>query len=306
MKQKILIIEDDNSEYIKIREKIDATKCDIIPNSIEEFQVFNDLISSDTSESISKYKELIRNIFENDYKTLRLVICDIRFKDGETSLQGYDVISFIRNYIEIQELNLFTKLIPIIAYTNHSNAEEGEKALLAGADVNIQKEGNPHFIKVIDNLCRRFSDSYVNNQISHIENYLETYKDLLVENNRLITHSFDNIEFLIKGNHEEIIKNFGTLFNAVFVNMDSTKQKKFYDDFENEVKDFLSEEQKNKLEQNFWQRVSQAVSELNSEGSLKQFVDTIYELLDNAGILGTKGKIIGAAIKGGFGLITNI
>ncbi|PKP05328.1 MAG: hypothetical protein CVU11_00010 [Bacteroidetes bacterium HGW-Bacteroidetes-6] len=306
MKQKILIIEDDNSEYVKIKENIDSSKYDIIPNTIEDFQVFNDLISSDTSDSIAKYKDLIRSVFEKDYKTLRLVICDIRFKDGKTSIQGYDVISFIRNYIEIEQLNLFTKLIPIIAYTNHSNAEEGEKALLAGADINIQKNGNPHFSKVVDNLCRRFSDSYVNNQISHIETYLETYKDLLVENNRLITHSFDNIEFLIKGNHEEILKNFGTLFNAVFVNMDSAKQKKFFEDFENEITGFLTYEQKKKLKTNFWQEVSLAVSELNSKGSLKQFVDTIYELMDNAGILGTKGKIIGAAIKGGFGLISKI
>ncbi|MEE1963099.1 hypothetical protein V1387_10425 [Allomuricauda taeanensis] len=302
MKAKILIIENELADYNRLKEYIDSSKFQTIPrDQREQDKLIIMLNSKPPVKAKEKFLDWLRDIFKQEYENLRLVICDLDL--GSFRLGGEEIIRFIRNDIIIDKKPLYPKLIPIFAYSYHTTGDRGRKALHYGADFLVEKEEFENLQSQIETTCYRFSDMFIDRSFNDMETYFDRQRALLIENNKDLVKRIDRIEMSIKGNHDLIIKKLDTIFQTVFSGMDELKQKKFYKEFTQEIEYVLTEEQKKKIKQSTYNRIKDSISELADGKDLKQFVDSTYEILDNAGFLGTKGKVIGAAIKGIFGII---
>jgi hypothetical protein len=285
MKEKILIIEDDFSDYQEIINEIGGDKFDFLPtpdNYVQMQDAFN----------LGTLKEFVRGLIQQNYDTITVILCDLVFEGSHPDNEnGSRIIKFIRNDIVIAENKLFPKFVPIIAYTNYSNGKLAEQALLYRANINIQKGTNRH-LKTL------------------VEGYADSFKDLDSNNlsidkvNQEIKIGFDSTIIRLNEVLEQNNKQFEMLINALFSIMNKDKKEQFYERFKVNIEDYLSDKEKQKLNQSLWDEIKLAFVEFNSDGGGKQLADTICEILDNAGFLGTKGRIIAAGVKGIAGFIS--
>jgi CheY-like chemotaxis protein len=120
-KNKILIIDDDINEYLSIASRI--SHCGdyyVVPSVYTEMNTaFNG-----GGESIKNY---VDNLIINNYKDIRLVICDLNFRK-EIGIQGFQLIEYMRK-ISIESCPHYIPLLPIMAYTNYMNDYEPEKII---------------------------------------------------------------------------------------------------------------------------------------------------------------------------------
>lgn len=286
MKQKVLIIEDDYKNYLETVERINKEKFDCIPTNQTEFDQMCQKLQSGTIE------EYLREIIQSCYGEIRVILCDLKI-EGRNAKQGSEIIRFIRNDIEIDNAPLFTRYVPIIAYSNYSNEPCAEEALRNGANVNIQKKENQYFNILVEEYANNFKATFWNANIPSIDR-IEKKLDIGMDRNAVLLQE-------IMAQNED---SFNVLINALFSIMTKEKKEQFYERFKTNIENYISDDEKQKFNQPIWNQIKDAFIAFNSEGGSKQLADTICEILDSAGFLGTRGKIIAAGVKGIAGFIS--
>lgn len=136
MSKKVLIIEDEQNEYKKIRKWIVKDlrfkNEDVIPNNGADIQEM--LIASKSDEDI---KEFVEKQIRMHYKDFVLILCDLRFiydNDG-----GSAIVNYIRNLKGFTPSNWAT-MVPIIGMTDFANSGTSIKDIIkAGADYGFEK-----------------------------------------------------------------------------------------------------------------------------------------------------------------------
>lgn len=297
MKQKILIIENDIADYSDLVKTLNTDTYDLIPKDKPEFQRMLSAINN------KKIFNCINEVLNNQKDTLRLIICDLELSK---EVNGASLVKKIRRDIVVEKSPLYARLIPIIAYTNYSDFDKyGKRALENGATHLIQKGEEHHFSYVVDSMIDYFNTSYINRDVFYIQNELKDISNFLEKNEQLIRSGFGDIELLIQGNHEETLTKFDLLFNVIFSSFKTDTKQEIFNSFQNELKSILSDDLIKKIEQSTWDKIKEAIKEVNKGGGFKEFVNTSYDLLNEAEILNGKGKLIGIAIKGIFGLMAS-
>ena len=149
MKKSILIIEDDPDEFKKLKDIAKEMNYDVLPHKSK------DMISSMADGSINNF--IINQIKEN-YKTIRLVLCDIQFIKDKKG--GVKVVQSIRDLNGQKKINpsFWPLMVPIVAITTYAGLQEN--ILIAGANLSIVRRRlseEPDLIKTIfDAQIRRF------------------------------------------------------------------------------------------------------------------------------------------------------
>lgn len=298
MKQTILIVEDVAKDYKKVINEL-GSDYEYIPENMNEFnRMKNQMI-------VGNINEYIKDKIEKSYESLRLIICDLRLINNDEA--GEALINFIRNQLEIQEKILLPRLIPIIILTAHSDQDFAKQALKSGATHNIFKGHieSIHFKQIIISMINYYRNAYLERDDEDLRKGLKDISTILEKQDKLIKSSFGNLEILINGNHEETIVKFDLLFNIVFSSFKTDTQQKIFDSFKSELTPILKDDLIGKIEQKTWDKIKIAIKESNKGGGFKAFVDTTYDLLNDAGILEGKNKLIGVAIKGIFGVLAS-
>ncbi len=111
MKEKILIIEDEENVYDLLKYYLKREEYEILPSE------FSDMKKAISEGNLYSYtNEIIKN---NYNKGLRLLICDLNLFDS-TVASGERLIESIRgNDFKIKQCEYFNSIVPIIAYSQH-------------------------------------------------------------------------------------------------------------------------------------------------------------------------------------------
>ncbi len=300
MKPKILYIENDKDHIKKVRNLL-KDEYDIIPDE-SEIELLTDEI---TKGNINGF---VRDKIQNNYQNLRMIICDLELIEGNKD-GGADVIKFIRKELEVPEKILLPKLIPIIILTNYSDFKYAKSALENGATHNIDKKNiDKNFFKdIVMSMIRYYTRAYLERDFDYLKYGLNDINKELEKLNNFISFRFDNLEIMVQGEHEEALAKFDLLFNFLFKSFNSDTQQKIFESFKTELENIISPEQQKQLEETTWDKIKKAIKEVNKGGGFKAFVDTSYELLEQAGVLDVipQGKFIGITIKGIFGILAS-
>lgn len=297
MKDIVLIIEDDSNDYRETVRRLGRDKFDFIPNPDDDDEISN-MVSTLKTGGIEDY---LRTIIQENYTRIKVILCDLEIVPdrGCVVTQGSEIIRFLKNDIVIEENELYPKFVPIIVYTKFTNNPNIERALNYGANVNIVKNDNIYFKTLVEGYANSFKDTFFNSYIS-IHDIDKKIKIGFDANRVMMIDQNEHIKELIKQNES----NFNTLINAVFCNMNSDKKKQFYEKFKDDIEDCFSNEEKQKINQSTWDEIKNAFIDFNADGGGKQLIDTIFEIFDAAGFLGSKGKVIAAGVKGIAGLVS--
>jgi len=315
----ILYIENEPSEIEKIQ-KLFKDEYEIIPNSIDEIKLMKDEITK------GHINDFVRKKIQTNYQNLRMIICDLELIPGNKN-GGANVIKFIRNDLEVPEKILVPKLIPIIILTTYSDEPFAQSAIDNGATHNINKRDikKIFFKDIVKAMIRYYSRAYLERDFDYLKKVLnDIFKEFEKQNklillgfennditkefekqNKLILLEFGTIETLLQTNHEETLAKFDLLFNFLFKSFNNHTQQKIFESFKTELGNIISTDQQEKLNESTWNQIKSAIKEVNSGGGFKTFVDSTYDILNEADILGSKGKIVGIAIKGIFGILAS-
>jgi len=298
MKPKILFIDNDPDFFRKISSKIlGNNRYDFIPENDSDLDDMLDAIS------MSRIETYVRDKITENHKGLRLIICDLELRDNDFD-SGPNLIHYIRNNLEIPGNQILPKLIPIFSLTNYSNRKCADNAIKYGATHNINKRyiEEIYFPSIVESMT-----SYYNMVYSKInlDEWMQGISSDLEFQGKLIKTRFDDIDILIQGNHEEILQKFDLLFNVLFESFNTDTKQKIFENFKDELSKTLNSEIIEKINQSIWDKIKEAIKEVNNGGGFKAFVDTSYDILNQAGILDGKVKLIGIAIKGMFGILAS-
>lgn len=295
MKSKILIIENELKDFKKIKESIGINDYNLIPKDDEEF---NEILQHMNNNTLETH---INNIIANNYSTLRLIICDLALSGD---LHGEDLIESIRNNI-LPGAYLFPRLIPIIVYTNHADEYISKQALENGATHIIQKGQEHQFPHIVKSMINYFNIAYINRDITYVQDELKDITMYLKNQNQLITSSLGDLQILIKGNQEETLNKFDFIFKVIFESINQDKKNRIYHKFRNEIETILDQDEINKINENTWKQIKNAIVDVNKGGGFKEFVNSSYDIFEKAGFLeSARSKIIGSAIKGIFAILS--
>ena len=141
LKPIILLIDDDNGDINDICSNIDGYS--IYPVDVNEFG------------SYAKIADFVKDFIKNNLEQVKCIICDLKF-DG-FQFDGYDVIEAIRNRLSIKKYPFYQQLIPIIAYTQYTDAIMKARALEVGATVALQKTHTRYLRAVINKQIEDFT-----------------------------------------------------------------------------------------------------------------------------------------------------
>lgn len=302
----IIYIEDSKQDYKAIFDLL-SKKYKVIPANDSEFDQMSRYIAN--NEIWGKF--LKPKIIENQ-ETLGLIMMDLDL--GNTEIQGDELIYSIRNELTIPGKYFLPKLIPIISFTKFTGEEFANNALRNGATHNIPKdivleykdgkviglEDHIHFKSIVSSIIGYYNTAYFNRSLNE---WMHGISSDLEYQGKLIKSRFDNLEILIQGNHEEILQKFDLLFNSIFESFNTDTKRRIFESFKDELSKTLKPESINKLSQSIWYKIKEEIKEVKNGGGFKAFVDTSYDILNEAGILDGKVKLIGIAIKGIFGIL---
>jgi nucleoside 2-deoxyribosyltransferase/CheY-like chemotaxis protein len=171
-KPKILIIEDDLSDYQMLSAKIAETKkYEIVPDIFDAMgEAF------DPNKQQTSIQEYIKGIIKTNFNdNLKLIICDLDFGGHN---EGHNLIHAIRDEkdYEIDDCKYFTALIPIIVFTNYP--ENTNNAINFGANLSIIKpsrSGNGN----LDNEYKERNETIMNNLLATIDSQIKLFEKTL-------------------------------------------------------------------------------------------------------------------------------
>lgn len=152
MRNSILIIEDDPDEFEKLRGFVEEMNYDVLPHE------FSDMISAMDSNGNGSIENYTINQVKENYKTIRLILCDIRFLNDKNG--GVKVVQKIRDLNDQKKITppFWPLMVPIIAITSFADLQEN--ILIAGANLSIVRRRlieDPDLIKTLfDAQIRRF------------------------------------------------------------------------------------------------------------------------------------------------------
>ena len=308
----IIYVEDSWQEFEVISKLLRKKDYQVIPNNKEEFSIMSKGLANGNVWSTFLETKILQN-----KDNIGVILMDLKFGD-KNNLNGTELIQRIRNELTIKEDPFFASLVPIIAVTNHTE-DMGNGALDNGATHNIPKDkifnydpksgeliglhDHIHFVKIIKSMIGYFNKAYKN---KNFEKWFEQISSSLLEQNKLVKTGFDNLDITIQSNHNETISKFDLLFIFLFESLNYETKERIFNKFKDELSKIIEPESIEKLENGLWERIKDAIKEVNQGGGFKTFVDTIYETLNEADILGNKGKLVGIAIKGMFGVLASM
>lgn len=293
MKPLIIIIEDTWSECQEIISNLSMQDIyQFIPKDVNEFNEIRTKIQH------NEIYDFLRETIEKNYENIVLITMDLEL-DGHKDA-GSECVHFIRNSILLPEQRLFPKLVPIIVVTNYSESDFAKTALRNGATHNISKSiiKSVHFSTIVESMINYFNTAYNNRDLTYLETELNDVVDKLTDNKKIIKSGFNNIEILINARHDETLSNFNLLFKSFFSSLENDKQKRVFDKFRTELSYVLDEETISSIKQSTWDKIKGSIKDFGSGGGFKAFVDTTYDILNEGGLLGSKEKLVGIAIKG--------
>lgn len=128
MATKILIIDNSRPDFMKVKAKLENDFYTVLP---EAFNGMADCIAVG-GEKLFNY--VTQQIDEN-YKELRLIICDIKLNSNDTS--GDRMVETIRKHV-ISDFPKWTSLVPIIAITGYAISQVS--IINAGANFSLNKD----------------------------------------------------------------------------------------------------------------------------------------------------------------------
>lgn len=132
----ILVIEDERSDYDVICKKLNCNDFEIIPTSTD-FQKMKNAMSNTRTNTIFNY---VNEVINNNYQKLRAIICDLNLVGDKD--KGGKIIEYIRSIkLENSLYSEFTRFIPIIVYTAHSETLAGT-AIIRGGSLYIDKKAD--------------------------------------------------------------------------------------------------------------------------------------------------------------------
>jgi predicted nucleotide-binding protein len=146
---KILIIENEPSDFNQLLNKIQKDDYQTIPSDDKSF---NEMFGKLKSPIACSY---IEDLIMKNYQDLRCIICDLRLTE---KVSGDDVIDYIRNQCIIKHCPDFTKFIPIIIFSNFTDKPETKTALKVGGDCFIWKGNKEYINDVVQRQCKRFDE----------------------------------------------------------------------------------------------------------------------------------------------------
>lgn len=145
---KILIIENEQSAYDKIVDSIPGY--DFLPKK-GDFIDTKDKIQTNLKCAC----ECISDLIKQNCSDLRCIICDLKL----SSVKGKEIIHYIRKQFSMDNYPDFNKFVPIIAYTQFTDANLLEDALKEGADAALRKNVTSEYLKyIVERQVEQFSD----------------------------------------------------------------------------------------------------------------------------------------------------
>lgn len=156
-KTKILIFEDKESHFNKLKKQLETAEYEVIPKN------FSDLRLAFDDNATKQF--VLNNIKKYWNDGLRLIICDLMAKKSK---KGDDIIREIRENVIIPESPSFSMLIPIIVWTGACTNEQVLDSLCMGANdfvyklntgENKEKENDDKYwddfkTKIVNNIMR--------------------------------------------------------------------------------------------------------------------------------------------------------
>ena len=128
--KKVLIIEDLKSDFEKMRGLLGSTYV-VLPDSFDEMSA-----CIEYPEKVNKsIDEFVKQQIDENYKELRLILCDIRFINDMRG--GNKIIKAIRKH-KILDAPNWTSFVPIIAVTKYAHRQES--IIADGADFSLNKD----------------------------------------------------------------------------------------------------------------------------------------------------------------------
>ncbi len=174
MRKKVLIIEDDEDQFLQLKNWLRKKGYTALPNNYNEMG--DHMISTyklGESDSLENY---VIGLIKDNYKDIGLILSDIYFYDDERG--GNKLIQAIRDYKGINPSN-WTSNVPIFAVTIFSSRQE---AIIAdGADFTILKDDiykdDGRFSMLIEAHMKRFEDRIKSSYPSDIRSAISKFKD---------------------------------------------------------------------------------------------------------------------------------
>ncbi len=291
---KILIIEDNEAHYEIIHLILEEEyNFEIYPKSFSDLSKI--LNRANYLEEVNKYIDKITPI---------AIICDINLFGKKE--KGINIIKYIRKEYISEKYSLLGPLIPIIAFTEHSDMEvESEKMGAVSCskyfDLNNDSArglGKQLFIEKLRNQIRHFE--YVNRQLKNRASFYEEHKKLLEEYQQVIIDKIGDVEIVIQNNHSETTKMLQTLFLTSFKGLDSSKQDELVEEYKKEIREFINNDEIfDKIKETKWERFKGSLKEVVKGGSIEAFTNTAVDMLEEVGVFKFPGgKILSIGIKG--------
>jgi hypothetical protein len=300
MSKYIMLIEDKSEDYRSLNDYLISINSEytLLP-SVKDFKNFT---YSVIHGSKSKCVDTIIKLFSEYKEDIVAVICDLMLEEHGYGRNGEDVIKIIRRDIEISGLRYYTKIIPIFIYTW---AQDGQRqrieALDSGATHLIEKKaGNSsamELIKAIENTVDVFSryreyGDIMNKANSSLSNMIISQQEISA------SVMYDAFRF--------IRDQLSVLMFGMIRGLGQSQREDLIKLYDKEIKNGLGEDKYMHIQESEWEKWKSSIMEINSNGGIKEFVNSTLDMLENVGLTDSaKGKLFSIMMKGVFGVLSS-
>lgn len=291
-KRKLLIIEDERVDYSNVIKVFTDNTWDILPNSVNEFFKWKNILNSQNEKTIIEH---YGSIIGENFNDIGLIILDISLFSNHDRT-GKKILEMIRmqNPTGSYKLNNWSKKVPIIALTKHDDDETMESVFGGkdSVDYYFNKEStfqNP--LKLLltaevayTNFCIRMSER-------PIEDIFKSFNTRIDQVNLGIAAHFQDLKSYLdpKFSDLEIIKsNTSLLICQQFKNMSHDKAEKFFTEYSHELSS-LSPKYQLKIQEYFKDpKFKEQFVESLRNGDITAFtdlLDKLYLRLEDSGVI---------------------
>lgn len=146
----VLFLEDDPASFDAIKPELSGESLFILPEKFDDMSIA-------IQKGKAATKDYIFRLVQDNYTSLRCIICDFRLSgENRDFLKADDIIGYIRNDLIIKNCPDFTKYIPVIIYSDYAKDRDIKSTIIAGGDFILSKGKNANVAQIVHRQIARF------------------------------------------------------------------------------------------------------------------------------------------------------
>lgn len=308
--RKVLIIEDNPNDFVKISERFTNAGWVVLPSAME-YEQYASLYNADKK---NKLVEKVHYLIHENYRELGMVVLDITIF-GKKDLDGLELVLPSIRQIKIDDSNYenWGSQIPIIAFSNHEEIEIKERALGSMYHVHtfISKARTRTDYKELLLTSESLYSIFIQNiglaggfrkNIDEMSKKFCSYLEDIQQKSSMTVEKLDDIKLLIEHSNQEFYKMFDILLFSTFEVMNSKKALIFMNTYFHELDNSGFDKGKIKRLKNDIESKDYCAELISKckEGKLEIIVDYLISLGDSVnlfqGAIGVPVKIVALSL----------